>query len=585
MVKRFEVHGCFDHVRQGGARRFENRTQIVQALAGLSRDVGSDDVLGVFVNGDLARDKDQILNLDRLTVRSDGGGGQRTFDYNFLVHCIAPERLRPILRLSPRATWRLAPANPMEDVTMAAVPSSRDTIVAPATAAGTGAIAIIRLSGPKTRTLINTCFQPMGRKRTVNNFSHHRLVVGHFVSPGQNEPIDQVMVVLMHAPRSYTGEDVAEIHCHGSAAIVSQIVEELCRAGARPAQPGEFTRRAFENGRLDLAQAEAICDLVRSATLAAGRLALRQLTGQLSQRIAAIRQRLVDFAAEVEARLDFPDEEIEAADRKTLEDGLRRAGEALEALLRQGRRGRVFREGARVVLLGRPNVGKSSLLNALVGRERAIVSPHPGTTRDTIECTLDLEGIAATLVDTAGWRARCDEIERMGVERTEGEVAVADLLIWVVDASCPLTDEDRAIAERVAPLCSLVALNKSDLPPAIDGATIQPLDFAADRICRVSALTRQGIEELERRMVTLLIREQDERGGEEPLVSNARHLALLERAREAVGSALRAFRERVSGDLVMVDVRQALSALDEILGRRFDEEVLDAIFARFCIGK
>jgi len=463
--------------------------------------------------------------------------------------------------------------------------SDHDTIVAPATSAGFGAIAIVRVSGPNVRTLLTNCFQPINRLLTVNKFPPRRLIVGHLLSPGGREPIDQVMAVFMPAPHSYTGEDVAEIHCHGSPVVVSQIVETLCRAGARLAQPGEFTRRAFENGRMDLAQAEAVCDLVRSATSAASRLALRQLAGQLSQRINEIRQWLVDFAAEMEARLDFPEEEIEPSSFQALGDILRGTDAALDNLVRQGRRGRLFREGARIALIGRPNVGKSSLLNALVGHERAIVSPHPGTTRDTIECTLDLEGIAVTLVDTAGWRAGRDEIERMGVERTEGEVAVADLLIWVVDASEPLAEEDRAIAERTGSLCCLVACNKTDLPSAIESATIQSLGFSPERVCRVSALTREGIRELEREVVALLIGDQETRGGETPLVSNARHLGLLERGRDAVRRAIGAFVSGLSGDLVLVDVRDALRALDEILGRHFDEEVLDAIFARFCIGK
>lgn len=463
--------------------------------------------------------------------------------------------------------------------------SDRDTIVAPATAAGYGAIAIVRLSGPRAPALLTSCFEPIGAHREVNLFSDRRLVVGDFRAPGENAPIDRVMAVVMRGPRSYTGEDVAEIHCHGSPAVVLQIVEVLCRAGARLAQPGEFTRRAFENGRIDLAQAEAVCDLVRSATAAAGHLALRQLTGRLSERISEAHRRLVDFAAEIEARLDFPEEEIEPAQRDALEGLLGRTETALDDLLCQGRRGRLFREGARIVLVGRPNVGKSSLLNALVGRERALVSPHPGTTRDTIECTIEIEGIAATLVDTAGWRAARNEIERMGVERTEGELAVADLLVWVVDNSEPLADEDRAIAERIASLPVAVASNKSDLPSAIESAMIEALGFAADRICRVSALRGEGIRDLGRRVAALLLGGEETRAGETPLVSNVRHLTLLGHARDAVGDACRGFTKGISGDLVMVDIRRALGALDEILGRRFDEEILDAIFARFCIGK
>jgi len=461
-----------------------------------------------------------------------------------------------------------------------------DTIVAQATAPGVGAIAVVRLSGPRSLEMLKRCFQPIGRRRNVNNFSHRKMVLGDLAALEDGRPVDRVLAVYMRAPHSYTGEDVVEIHCHGSPAVVARIIEIFRRLGARPAEPGEFTRRAFLNGRIDLPQAEAVADLVRSATAEAARLALGQLAGRLSERIEAAREELVSFAAEVEARLDFPEEEIEPADREALGCRLACARSEIEDLLRQGRRGRVFREGARIVIVGRPNVGKSSLLNALIGRERAIVSPHPGTTRDTIECTVDLGGVAATFVDTAGWRDARDEIERMGVERTEGEMAVADLLVWVVDASAELTDEDRSIAERIRLLPTVVACNKSDLPPAVERATIQQLGFDAGAIVSVSALRREGIEELEKRMWSALFgRDRSGAPGETPLVSNARHLALLERAREAVVQADRAFAEGRSGDLVMVDIRRAIGALDEILGRRFDQELLDRIFSQFCIGK
>ncbi|MBM3335142.1 tRNA uridine-5-carboxymethylaminomethyl(34) synthesis GTPase MnmE, partial [Candidatus Sumerlaeota bacterium] len=388
------------------------------------------------------------------------------------------------------------------------MPLNDDTVVAPATAPGVGAIAIVRMSGPLALKLLKRFFHPIGRGRGVKSFQHRRLVLGDFVAPGDREPIDQVMAAVMRSPHSYTGEDVVEVYCHGSPAIVLEIVEALCHAGARLAQPGEFTRRAFENGRLDLTQAEAICDVVQSATSAASRMALRQLAGQLLQSIGGVRAWLIDFAAEVEARLDFPEDDIEPADQRRLDELLAQAESALAELVRQGRRGRVLREGARIVLVGRPNVGKSALLNALVGRERAIVSPHPGTTRDTIECTLDLEGIAVTVVDTAGWRASGDEIERKGVERTENEIAVADLIIWVVDRSEPLTDEDRAIAKRLLARPTVVACNKSDLPAALDSATIQSLGFDADRVVSVCALRSEGVADLERRVVAVLFGEE-----------------------------------------------------------------------------
>ncbi len=460
-----------------------------------------------------------------------------------------------------------------------------DTIVAPATGAGPAPIAIVRLSGPKALDLLKSFCISSASKTTVNTFSHHRLTLAQFVSPGDSEPLDEVMAVYMPAPHTYTGEDVVEIHCHGSPAIVAQIVETLCRAGARLAQPGEFTRRAFLNGRLDLAQAEAVCDLVRSATASASRLALRQLSGRLSVRIGDIRRRLVEFSAEVEARLDFPDEPIAPADRRRLADWLRQAQAGLADLLRQGRCGRVFRDGARVAIVGRPNVGKSSLFNALLGRERAIVSPHPGTTRDTIECTLDLRGIATTLVDTAGWRAAAEDLERLGVERTAGEITQADLILWVVDASEELTDEDRAIAERLAALPVLVVCNKTDLPMLLRREIIRSLGFAAERILPVSAIRREGLREVEEAMVAALTGGENAEAVETPLVSNARHLALLEQAYGAVCRSLDLVEQGVSEDLVMVEVRGALGALDEILGLRFADDLLDEIFARFCIGK
>lgn len=586
IVQGFQVHGRFDHLRKCRTGRFEYCTHVFQALTCLCRDVGADDVFRFLVDRDLARHEDHVVDLDGLTVRPKGRGRRRRGNNDFVVH------MRSLTGFSPRRRG-VAPSegrlNRLQGASEAPLMFNRcsmeDTIVAPATGAGPGAIAIVRLSGSRARAFLTRCFKPIGGAKTVNHFSHRQLMLGDFCDPSGGGPIDRVMAVFMESPGTYSGEDMAEIHCHGSPALVARILDVLIAAGARPAEPGEFTRRAFKNGRIDLAQAEAVCDLVRSATDSAGRVALRQLAGGLSARIDEMRRGLIDVAAEIEARLDFPEEEIEEEDRKALESGLRRSLHAIEDLLREGRRGRVLREGVRVVLVGRPNVGKSSLLNALAGRERALVSPHPGTTRDTIECTIDLHGIAVTLVDTAGWRAASDEIERMGVERTESELEVADLLVWVVDAAAALSDEDRLISERIAGLPAVVACNKCDLPPAFGKEGLEALGVEAGRVCRLSATGGEGIDALERMIVERLIGAADEAAGEVPLISNVRHLELLERARESLAVALEAFGKGMSGDLVMVDVRGGLRASDEIVGREFDEEMLDAVFSRFCIGK
>ena len=447
-----------------------------------------------------------------------------------------------------------------------------DTIVAPATGPGDSAVAIVRLSGPRAIEVFSRLFERAAPHRREAPASH-RLVLGVIRDPGGRE-LDQALGVVMRAPHSYTGEDCAEFHCHGGRAVVSAIVDSCVAGGARLAEPGEFSRRAFLNGRIDLAQAEAVADLIAARTELGRRAALRQLRGGLSARVGELRDRLLDAAALIEAHLDFPEEDI--PDLGT--EGIRRALDEVRAgivtMLRAFGRARHVREGARVVLTGPPNAGKSSLFNALIGRERAIVSPHPGTTRDTIEATVDLGGVPVTFVDTAGLRDSRDEIERIGIERAHEELAQADLVLLVLDPDCG------DAAERIAAGRdnTIVLMNKSDLGRG------SPSDGTAGpaRSLSLSAVTREGLDRLE----TLLAEQlRGSSGEDELLVTTARHAQCLEGAVVSLGIAAESMDRSEPWELVMVDLRNAIMQLGDILGIGLDDEILDRIFSRFCLGK
>jgi tRNA modification GTPase len=450
-----------------------------------------------------------------------------------------------------------------------------DLIVARATAAGTGAVAIVRVDGRGSPELVERIFRPLKGPGPVRQ--PRRLVLGRWVNSG-GQAIDEGMTVFFAAPNSYTGNDLAEFHCHGGTLTARRLIEAAVALGARPAQPGEFTRRAYLNGRMDLAQAEAVADLISAQTDAAARVAQGQLAGALSSCVEAVRDGLITLAAEIEARIDFPDEEIEASDHRRLAGIFASAAAAINDLLATRRRGRLLREGARVALVGRPNAGKSSLLNALARMERAIVTPHPGTTRDTIECTVDLGGVPLVLVDTAGLRASEDPVEKLGVERARREIERADLVVQVVDATrtdhAPTAAEDPSLAVRRP---DLVIWNKCDLLAAPEIAA------RADAGLAISATRGDGLAVLE---AALLERLLGEAGTEnETLAVGLRHAELLERASKGLRAANKAFDDGLSGEFAMVDLREALDAVSEILGLQTGDAVLDRVFSRFCIGK
>lgn len=451
-----------------------------------------------------------------------------------------------------------------------------ELIVARATAAGPGALAVVRLDGVGTTELLGRLFHPT---RGAGPAAHPRqMVFGRWLDPADGSLIDEGLAVFFAAPHSYTGNDVAEFHTHGGPVPSRRLIEAALALGARMAEPGEFTRRAFLNGKMDLTQAEAVADLISAQTEKAARLACSQYAGGLSGEVSALREGLIALGAEIEARIDFPEEELEPEDRERLEGIWAWAAERIQRLLGTQKRGRLLREGARVVLAGLPNAGKSSLLNALVRMERAIVTPHPGTTRDTIECTLDLDGVPLTLVDTAGLRQSADPIERIGIERSGREIERADLVVLVHDATSPEGPVRYVGLEPAARPPDLIVLNKIDLL-----AGPAPLDGPVPAI-PLSSTRGDGLARLE---AEILRRLSGANGGAEALdlAVNLRQGELLAKAQASLGAARRSFGEDASGELVMVDLREAIDLLSAILGVQTGEAILDRLFSRFCIGK
>lgn len=461
-----------------------------------------------------------------------------------------------------------------------------DLIVARATAPGRGAVAIVRIDGRGAAGLLRSIFRPAGKSDPVDD--PRRMIFGRAVRPPGERPlvIDDVLAVFFPAPNSYTGNDLAEIHCHGGPAVVREILAAAMHGeggGARAARPGEFTERAFLNGKLDLARAEAVADLIDAGTGTAARAARAQLAGGLSDRVRAARLRLIDLAAEIEARIDFPDEDTGEADADRMSGEFGVIGAELAALLDTRRRGRLLREGARIALVGPPNVGKSSLLNALARGDRAIVSPQPGTTRDTVECQLDLGGVPVTLIDTAGIRETDEPVERIGIERSRRAALDADRLIEVRDATSPAPFD----AGRTP---DLVVVNKADLIPpggAVRDAGGGP---GAATALLLSARTGEGIDALERALTGLVCGEGETEGAPDGIAINERHGGLLEASAGALRQAADRWNDGGAGgmaaaELVMIDLREAISALEELLGLNPDEAILDRVFEKFCMGK
>jgi tRNA modification GTPase len=394
-----------------------------------------------------------------------------------------------------------------------------------------------------------------------------------------------VVAAVFRAPRSYTREDVVEISCHGGRLPAERVLAALLHAGARLARPGEFTLRAFLNGRLDLAQAEAVADLIHAETRAGQELALSQLAGDLSRRLDGLSDRLSDALAEVEARVDFAEDVGGVEVPAHVVSGVAGVSSDLAGLLAGAPYARAVREGLRVVLVGRPNVGKSSLFNALLGEERAIVTPLPGTTRDLVSERIEVAGVPVTLVDTAGWRAGGDAVEAIGVGRARAAAEEARVALWVVDRAAPLEDEDRRIAACLAGKRVLVALNKSDQPAVLEQSGLEPaLGALTHEAIEVSATTGLGLGRL-RAALGRLLGVADERPALAAAVANPRHIEALERARDSLARATGAAQAGLPGEIVALELRAGLSCLGEVTGRTLGDDLLDRIFSRFCVGK
>lgn len=451
-----------------------------------------------------------------------------------------------------------------------------DTIAAISTPIGQGGIGIVRLSGPEVLTIAAHLFEPANR-HWKNGIEPNRLYYGHIVAPSTKHIVDEVLLSYMRAPCTYTRQDVVEINAHGGIVPLRKILSLCLASGARMAHEGEFTLRAFLNGRLDLAQAEAVLDVICAKTEASLRMAANQLGGRLSQRVREIRAGLLEVLAYLEATIDFPEEDIPPRD---IGPDLRRAAQQLADLQREADRGIIYRQGIHTAIIGRPNVGKSSLLNALLRTERAIVTPIPGTTRDTLEETVNLQGIPLVLVDTAGISKTDDIIERLSIERSRLSVQRADLVLAVVDGSIPPTEADFRVAELAQGRPTVVVVNKSDLPMASDYAELLP---DAPHMA-LSSLTGAGIPELEATLVDIIFSGRVLLG-DEPITGNPRHRDLFRRALAHVVEAREAAQQGLPADLIAIDVTEAVSTLGEVTGETVTEDLLGSIFGNFCVGK
>ena len=451
-----------------------------------------------------------------------------------------------------------------------------DTITAIATPLGEGAIGIVRISGTEAVAIANRIFQG----KNLETVDSHTLNYGHILDPDKDEILDEVMVGVMRAPRTFTREDIIEINTHGGIAVTNEILQLILRQGARMAEPGEFTKRAFLNGRVDLTQAEAIMDIIRAKTDKAMNIAVKQLDGSLKDLIDNTRQEILNTLAQVEVNIDYPEyDDVEEMTTALLREKTQEFQTLLENLLRTARRGKILREGLSTAIIGRPNVGKSSLLNNLLREDKAIVTDIAGTTRDVIEEYVNIKGVPLKLIDTAGIRETDDIVEKIGVERSRQALAEADLILLVLNASEKLTDQDRALLALSDMTRRIVLLNKTDLKEEIEAEEL-PED-----VIRISVLENQNIDQIEERINQLFfdnagIVEQDA-----TYLSNSRHISLIEQAVQSLQAVNEGLEFGMAVDLLQVDLTRTWQILGEITGDAAPDELITQLFSQFCLGK
>ena len=465
---------------------------------------------------------------------------------------------------------------------MAEITLEFDTIAAISTPPGEGAISIVRLSGDQAVQLADKVYQS-GNKR-LSEVPSHTIHYGHIVDPKSNQLVDEVMVSVMRAPKTFTREDVVEINCHGGIVVVNQILQLLLREGARLAEPGEFTKRAFLNGRVDLSQAEAVMDLIRAKTDKAMGLALNQLDGNLSALIRSLRQEILETLAQVEVNIDYPEyDDVEELTTKLLLEKAQMIQQRIQALLATSKQGKVLREGLSTAIIGRPNVGKSSLLNHLLREEKAIVTDIAGTTRDVIEEYVNVRGVPLKLIDTAGIRETEDVVERIGVERSRKALAEADLILLVLNQSEPLTAEDEQLLEATSGLTRIILLNKTDLPAQLEQEKLKKL-IENEPVFSISVAKNDGLDRLESAISDLFFSgETGERDA--TYVSNTRHIALLEKASLSLEEVIAGIDAGMPVDLVQIDMTRCWDYLGEVVGDSVQDELITQLFSQFCLGK
>lgn len=456
-----------------------------------------------------------------------------------------------------------------------------DTIAAISTAVGEGGIAIIRVSGPQAISGIDPIFNS---KISLKDADTHTVHYGHIIDPSSGEKVEEVLVTLMRGPRSFTAEDVVEINAHGGVIAVKKVLDVVLQQdGIRTAEPGEFTKRAFLNGRIDLMQAEAVIDLIRSKSDRAFSVARKQAEGALSKRIKALRQTVIELLAHIEVNIDYPEHDVEEMTSAYIREQCQSAISEIDKLLKTANEGKILREGIMTAIVGRPNVGKSSLMNMLTQENKAIVTDIPGTTRDVIEQFVTLNGIPLRLLDTAGIRETSDVVERIGVERSRDALQDADLILFVLNYNEPLGEEDRQLLEQLKDRSVIVIINKMDLPAQLDLDVVERF-VSKDSIVKMSVLQEQGLDALESTISEMFFEGQLE-SNDLTYVSNVRHISLLKRARQSLTDAIEATYAGIPIDVIQIDARSAWESLGEILGDEAGDSLIDQIFSQFCLGK
>lgn len=459
--------------------------------------------------------------------------------------------------------------------------NQEETIAAISTPFGESGIGIVRMSGSLAEPIAKKIFKP---KKDLPSFVSHHFHFGEIIDNQSGNPVDEVLIILMKSPKTYTREDIVEIHCHGGYFILQKVLELVLREGARMAQPGEFTKRAFLNGRIDLTQAEAVIDLIRARTQTSLEIAGQQLRGGLFKEMAELKAKLIEHLALIEAHIDFPEEEIEPIAFRELKKDTERMIRQVEEWITSYEEGRIFREGISCAIVGKTNVGKSSLLNVLLKEERAIVTPIPGTTRDVIEEVLNIYGIPVRLMDTAGLRKPTDSIEQEGVRRAKERVADSDFILLMLDGSRTLNNDDKEIFGEIKDKKKVVVLNKNDLPLKITLEEVKRF-FPEDPSISISALKNEGIDGLKKTIYTSLVHREVRATPEHLIIANIRHKNALTQVKDNLSHAIKGLEEKTSLEFIALEVRSALDALGEMVGETTTEEVLDRIFEQFCIGK